>query len=374
MDLELTLDEAAIKASKPKDFQKRYRVGARALLRRFQMGEIGAQAIHGGLRDLLRNNILNAAGAAVGGAQELTPELRQAAEGLMREQEQAIAEASRTLEADPKTNFQQIKKQIEAHPDEWAQLWVESEGPSRRQRLSKLFNRVLEGINPAMRPAAPIPEKESQRAQRERQEEAARKVKRYKEEFDKRSEALARRVASGELTPGEFRANMLNEIRHMVTTSAAAGAGGFGNLQPDDIRRINDEVREQARYLDRWVAQLERQDVARRSEAQIIHRARMYGEVGGKLVHEMIDKAMHREWPELPFYPKDRTLCKVGCKCGWKWRVIDAQNGDADVKWQMQPAEHCLTCLARSAACNPLKIRQWQIVNMPANMNDLIAE
>ena len=224
-----------------------------------------------------------------------------------------------------------------------------------------------------MREPTPKPSTEA-RELKERQDKARRKVEKLKREFDKRSADWGKQVASGEMDTATFRAHMLNEIRHMAISSAAAGAGGLGFLNPKDIQGIDGEVKKQAQYLDKWITQLERKAKEQLSEAGINNRIRKYGNIGGKIVHEMIDKVAHRDFPDLPFYPKDRTNCYDGCKCTWEWKKVDYGKGDADVYWTKHPAEHCQTCLNREDACFPLKIRNFKIINMPANMEDLLRQ
>jgi len=228
-------------------------------------------------------------------------------------------------------------------------------------RLRAVFRRVLEG---AGRLAGRKPEEPQAEAQT-RQQRTVEMVERYQTQFNERVDVLAKRVTSGELPLRQFRALMLNEIRYSLYTGAAAGAGGIGYLTPEDIQRVDEHTRAQAVYLDNWIAQLEREPVEARKESRIANRARMYGGAGTQIAYETMDKNVHRNFPDLPFYPKDRTDCRNNCKCGWVWRYVDAVKGNADVDWQMQPAEHCRICINRAKACNPLKIRDFKIINMP---------
>lgn len=235
-------------------------------------------------------------------------------------------------------------------------------------KLKRLFRRILD--------AAPRPMKrneESQKKQLEIQQQAASKVAAYRLQFDNRINDLAKRLGEGKITPRIFRALMLIEIRYLLFTAAAAGAGGVGYLQPSDIALIDRRVRQQAQYLDNWISQLERKS-DKSSVAQITNRARMYGGESNSVLNEMIDRVAHRAFPTMPFQPGRRTDCLTNCKCKWEWHVIDFRKGDADVFWRMRPAEHCDTCLARAKALAPLKIRDFRIINMPLDRNLLISK
>ena len=83
---------------------------------------------------------------------------------------------------------------------------------------------------------------------------------------------------------------------------------------------------------------------------------------------------MHGEFPDLPFYPKQKTTCKTGCKCRWEWRNVDREKGNADVYWLLGRAEHCKQCLKRAEAFAPLRIRNWNFENMPADLSQLVVD
>ena len=185
-------------------------------------------------------------------------------------------------------------------------------------------------------------------------------------DFNNRVTALAQGLTGGTETLRTWRAKMITEIRYLLLTSAAAGAGGGGRLKPDDIARVDAAVRTQVGYLNRWVAQMERAP-ALPSAAFIANRAKMYGGSGTAVAEEAADKRAFQEFPDLPFYPAHRTLCRNNCKCHWEWRVLDRENGDADVFWRLGNAEHCETCVVRARACAPLRCRAFQWVNLPTD-------
>ena len=201
-------------------------------------------------------------------------------------------------------------------------------------------------------------------------------LEKYRAEFDRNVTVLAERLTNGELSPRSWRFEMLQEIRFLHMTAAIAAAGGMGNLESDDIALVNRKVNEQAAYLDRFTAQLERQPAEERKVGYIANRARQYSGAANTTASLATDLVQHRKFPSLPFHSADRTLCRTKCACDWDWQNVDEVHGNADVYWKLnqkrQVVEHCETCLKRRKACNPLKIRNWQFENLPANMGELI--
>jgi len=227
---------------------------------------------------------------------------------------------------------------------------------------------LREGRQP---PTAPQQQPDESRAA---QEASLAKVAKYKAEFDGRVNDAAQQFAEGKLTGAQFRGDMLREIRFYLLMAAASGAGGIGYLNPPDFQRIDAEVRHQAAYLDNWIAQVERQSVEKRSVAQMQMRARMYGGAAGSMAQETMDKVQFREFPDLPFYPKKKTLCKSNCKCRWEWRNVDRETGSAEAWYLMGHAEHCETCINRAAVFKPLRCVKFEWVNMPTDLSPFFAE
>lgn len=238
-----------------------------------------------------------------------------------------------------------------------------------RETARAIWNRITGAIGVLNRPKQPEARADVARQQRE----ALERVAAYETIFNERVADLARRLESGDLPVRGFRAEMVTEIRFMVMTGVIAAVGGWGNLTPEDVARADERVREQVRYLDNWIAQLERADTI--SAVQVANRAALYAGVGRAVMQETFDKSVMRDFPDLPFYPRDgSTLCMTRCYCGWVWENVDYNAGNADVYWRMdvlsgREHEHCETCLRRAAAFRPLKIRGFQFVNLPADLS-----
>ena len=157
-------------------------------------------------------------------------------------------------------------------------------------------------------------------------------------------------------TPAWFMDRMTGRLKNLYISTVAAGAGGIGNVSRHEMRTVDRALSEQRQFLMRWRAYLERTPKERWSRGQIITRAMMYPESAKSLLSWQ-QTTVNIGMPELPFQPKDRTICYSGCKCRWEIVVIDKENGDFNAFWRMSPAEHCQTCINRAAVCNPLEIR-----------------
>jgi len=228
-------------------------------------------------------------------------------------------------------------------------------------KLRGVFQRIVQGagsILPGRRPAEPVEEKNIRPA-----------LEKYQADFDERTGKLAEDFESGKINLREWRGQMQHEIHMLQWAGAAVGAGGFTNLSAHGgYEELERKVREQVDYLNRWAAEIERK--GKPSLAQLKNRARAYGQQAVVTASEAQNRA--GGWPTLPFQPKVSTKCNGGCQCRWRWMIKDAQNLDADVFWELAEAEHCPTCIARSKACYPLKIRNGAFENLPSNMSELM--
>lgn len=182
-------------------------------------------------------------------------------------------------------------------------------------------------------------------------------------QFDANVTRLAQGLANNTVSLGQFDGAMRSAIRQHHLAAAVIAEGGTQNATPQTLALAQGQVNTQLAYFDNWIAEL-RQQAAQGdlpSADYIANRARLYGKAAGETAQRAQVQA--RGLPVLPFYPKQATKCHVGCKCTWDIRVIDAVNGAYDCYWQLAEAEHCLTCMARARACNPLRVRRGQIVN-----------
>ncbi len=259
--------------------------------------------------------------------------------------------------------------------------------------VRQLMRRILNGSKNILRESTPeeserwrlahlSPKERESQAQietdRKHQESIPALLAAQEAEFKKRVDPIFDRLAKREITSQHFQALMSIEIRLNLFTGAAIGAGGTGHLTPDDIARVDARYREEIAYLANWVSQLDRQPNDKERSAEALKwRGNLYGQSAALIASETLDQNHFKEFPALPFYPKQRTLCKRFCACGWQWMNVDRKKGNADVYWRLDwtriPLEHCETCLNRADAFGPLMIRDFQFVNLPSDLTPYLA-
>lgn len=175
---------------------------------------------------------------------------------------------------------------------------------------------------------------------------------RYERGFSARTLALAQALASASLSVRQFHDQMADEIRYLHVVAGAIARGRMSALTPADVRLINDAIRNQMRYLDNWTRAME--DPTPTHVAQLASRAAMYGGAGRSTLSMVYAAALGL--PELPFHPAQGTQCLTNCGCRWDIRKLDG-DGNWDCYWVRAKDDSCETCLAREAACSPLRIR-----------------
>lgn len=161
-------------------------------------------------------------------------------------------------------------------------------------------------------------------------------------------------------------------LTDLYLNGAAAAAGYIGKLDGTMLDDVQNKLFEQEDYLESFRQDLENQDPATYDADKIMRRVMRYAPSSHEVVERSLNKSLGR--PELPFYPKEGTLCRHNCKCAWTWTTIDSKNGDWDAYYATDPAfENCEVCLAREVFCNPLNIRRGEILFPQGfNLDDLV--
>jgi hypothetical protein len=169
--------------------------------------------------------------------------------------------------------------------------------------------------------------------------------------FQAQAADLTRQYFAGEITLDQWDAALARQINANILAGRAVGVGGIDNLSREDLAAIELETDSELRYLNRFRRQLANGEL---SEAQATARAQLYA--GTATVSYERGRQDAVGMPLLPAQPKQRTLCHRNCKCSW--RIVELEgNGNWDCYWELSPAEHCETCLARARSFNPLRIR-----------------
>lgn len=196
-------------------------------------------------------------------------------------------------------------------------------------------------------------------------EDVERQLERLMAEYNRKVDALTRGLESGTVTVGQFVGSMPSLIREHHLAVAVASAGGVDGATPQTYALAQQKVSEQLAYFERWKGDLLRQTVTGKvpSASAIATRAKLYGKAALSTASQAEVQA--KGVPPLPFYPRDgRTKCRVNCCCAWNVKTLDVVNGNYDCYYELGAcSDHCPTCLARTRAANPLKVRGGVIVN-----------
>ncbi len=178
-------------------------------------------------------------------------------------------------------------------------------------------------------------------------------------EFNGNVTSFAHGLVDGTITPDEFEAAMKAEIRADELAQAVIGAGGAHLADAGTYQVAQQAVDQQMVYFDAWMSDIRAGNIG--SAQQMTMRARMYGTSAGQTFERASVEALGV--PVLPFYPKQLTLCKIGCCCHWDTQVLRG-SGNYDCYWVTDPmCDHCSTCLARERAANPLRVRNGAILD-----------
>lgn len=178
-------------------------------------------------------------------------------------------------------------------------------------------------------------------------------------EFNGTVTRLAHGLSDDKITPDEFERAFKAAIREHEFATAVIGAGGAHLATPETYAQAQNSVNVQMGYFDHWMVQIRNGEVF--SPQQMANRARMYGEFAGQTYER--SKVQSMGVPTLPFYPKDRVKCKVGCCCSYRTELLRGQ-GNFNVYWELDPdCDHCPTCVARERACSPIRVRNGVIVD-----------
>lgn len=186
----------------------------------------------------------------------------------------------------------------------------------------------------------------------------------YISHFNRRVEALANDLSSGNLTVQQWRNAMQQEVERIHVTAELLGRGGtIEGLSNKDLRRVRRQIGEQLGYLDRWADELrgQRNKGEELNPAALTARAKMYGRASSATLQQATAASVG---VELPFMPGQKTSCLSNCGCAWDIRKLDG-DGNFDAFWRRHKDDSCDQCIAREKACNPLRIRNWKTQPFP---------
>lgn len=180
--------------------------------------------------------------------------------------------------------------------------------------------------------------------------------------FFDQSDELARQVYEGEITIGEWEEQMRQAIRQLYASAAAIGKGGWDLMTPADWGRLGPILKDQYQYLHGFAQYIsDNRDTI--SLDYIRARARLYGEGAGYASNVTWAGTLERL---LPWIPRDgSTECLNRCHCQWNLSIVGS-DGDWNLVravWQLNPADHCNTCVERDG--HTVNIRVHNSIDVP---------
>lgn len=164
------------------------------------------------------------------------------------------------------------------------------------------------------------------------------------ERGDLDARALARGFQSGALDIVEFERSMKRLVKSVHIYSAAAARGGFKQMRASDYRLLEAILRNQFKYLDRFVGQLKSGQVV--LDGRFLNRAELYSEaargtygafdsavhsdLGFNLERSNLHRADHcdecprearKGWQPIgSLVPIGSRVCGVRCRCSMEYR------------------------------------------------------
>lgn len=183
------------------------------------------------------------------------------------------------------------------------------------------------------------------------------------EMFMTRARSLNVQLKQGRIDPDTWMRRMRGEIRKLHLAAYGIGySGKFDKLDLRDYGAIGNAVQRQYNFLQRWKRQLRTQGLDTFSLQQLNDRVQKYGAASRESFEKGYGKEVGIDPSVLPAHPGDGTTeCYTRCKCRWKIDILDKENGDFNCTWELGPAEHCETCLARAMEWVQLEVRNNQM-------------
>lgn len=174
------------------------------------------------------------------------------------------------------------------------------------------------------------------------------------EQYSVQVQELMDLLEAKRITPAVWRDRMGDLLARYHVAALMVGMGQTA-VPTDGIALLAGNIANQFGYLDNFATEVAAAEAFRSAWRA---RAQMYvNSAGAEFWEGYVYRQAGRFLP-LPAVPKDGTsICLSNCRCGLRIVVVDAERGDYDVYWELNPAEHCQTCIERAAQWNPLQIR-----------------
>lgn len=161
------------------------------------------------------------------------------------------------------------------------------------------------------------------------------------------AKSLAERLASGEITQGEFSTALRAYTAETMAAQQALGAGGWESLSnlSDGAKQLQALLDKQVPFMDAFMKDIQS---GNQSDDQIAQRAALYQGASVQAYEQA--NAADAGIDSLPYYPGDwSTECKAGCRCSWE--IESSFDGNDEVTYATWQTEDdgavCDDCQAR---------------------------
>lgn len=125
---------------------------------------------------------------------------------------------------------------------------------------------------------------------------------------DKQLAALAAAMTIGSITPSLFQRAMMEQLKNLHLSTAVLGAGGWDQADGRLYGRVGRELREEYRYLARFVRQVEQGDVP---PDAAIQRATLYADNAYGQYHNESDRRMLRAGVQEEWLRTEPGACEI---------------------------------------------------------------
>lgn len=168
-----------------------------------------------------------------------------------------------------------------------------------------------------------------------------------------RMRSLSDNLLHGTLSLEDWHTGMMDAIRLAYLHQAVAGAPDSDErlISAADMQRMERNIAEQYRFLDKFAADIEAAVVEEGASLDFIpNRASLYALSSGS---EYWRQALEVDLPQLPRDGNQKCLSR--CQCSWELQCDD--QGNVRATWVLDDAaEHCEDCLSNAQRWSPLII------------------
>ncbi len=170
--------------------------------------------------------------------------------------------------------------------------------------------------------------------------------------YASRMRSLSDDLLHSTLSLEDWHTQMQDAIRLAFLHQAIAGAPDSDErlISSADMRRIERNIAEQYKFLDKFASDIESAVVREGASLDFIpSRASLYAQSSGA---EYWKQALN---VDLPAVPRDgSTQCLGNCQCQWDLQCAD--DGIVLATWLLESGESCPDCKVRAETWNPLRV------------------